>query len=71
MPFGRDQHEVAMRVAVARCGTRLPARKLTPRRLRTKVTEAMTMADGAYRVAQGLAATGGVARVRTSLKDGC
>lgn len=62
VPFGRDQHEVAMRVAVARCGTRLPARKLTPRRLRTKVTEAMTMADGAYRVAQGLAATGGVAR---------
>ena len=46
VPFGRDQHEVAMRVAVARCGTRLPAAKLTPQRLRAKVFEAMTMTDG-------------------------
>ncbi len=61
VPFGRDQHEVAMRVAVARCGTRLPAAKLTPQRLRAKVFEAMTMTDGARRVADGLAATGGVA----------
>lgn len=61
VPFGRDQHEVAMRVTVARCGTRLPAAKLTPERLRAKVFEAMTMTDGARRVAAGLAATGGVA----------
>jgi UDP:flavonoid glycosyltransferase YjiC (YdhE family) len=33
-------------VAVARCGTRLPAAKLTPQRLRAKVFEAMTMTDG-------------------------
>jgi UDP:flavonoid glycosyltransferase YjiC (YdhE family) len=47
---------------VARCGTRLPAKKLTPARLRTKVREAMTMTEGASRVAAGFAATGGVGR---------
>lgn len=62
VPFGRDQPEVAMRVEVARCGTRLPAAKLTPKRLRAKVSEAMTMTDGAQRVADGFAATGGVRR---------
>jgi UDP:flavonoid glycosyltransferase YjiC (YdhE family) len=62
VPFGRDQHEVARRVEVARCGTRLPAKKLTPTRLRAKVREAMTMTDGARRVAAGFVATGGVAR---------
>ncbi len=62
VPFGRDQHEVAMRVQVARCGTRLPARRLTPARLREAVTAAMAMTDGARRVAAGFAATGGVAR---------
>lgn len=62
VPFARDQHEVAMRVQVAGCGTRLTARRLTPARLRGKVTAAMTMTDGARRVATGFAATGGVAR---------
>jgi MGT family glycosyltransferase len=62
VPFGRDQFEVARRVEVARCGTRLPAKKLSPERLRAKVRQAMTMTDGAKRVAAGLAATGGVAR---------
>jgi MGT family glycosyltransferase len=62
VPFGRDQFEVARRVEVARCGTRLPAKKLSAERLRMKVREAMTMTDGAKRVAAGFAATGGVAR---------
>jgi UDP:flavonoid glycosyltransferase YjiC (YdhE family) len=61
VPYGRDQFEVARRVEVARCGTRLPAKKLSSERLRTKVREAMTMTDGARRVASGYAATGGVA----------
>jgi MGT family glycosyltransferase len=61
VPFGRDQFEVARRVEVARCGTRLPAKKLSPLQLRTKVRDAMTMTDGAQRVAAGLVATGGVA----------
>jgi MGT family glycosyltransferase len=61
VPFGRDQFEVARRVEVARCGTRLPAKKLSVGRLRAKILEAMTMTDGAKRVAAGFAATGGVA----------
>lgn len=61
VPFGRDQFEVARRVAVARCGTRLPAKKLSPPRLAAKVREAMTMVEGAQRVAAGFEATGGVA----------
>jgi MGT family glycosyltransferase len=62
VPFARDQAEVARRVEVARCGTRLAANRLTAARLRAKVREAMTMVDGARRVADGFAATGGVGR---------
>jgi MGT family glycosyltransferase len=62
VPYGRDQFEVARRVEVARCGTRLTAKKLSAPRLRAKVREAMKMADGAKRVAAGFVATGGVAR---------
>jgi MGT family glycosyltransferase len=62
VPYGRDQFEVARRVEVARCGTRLPAKKLSQPRLGAKVREAMTMTDGAKQVAEGFAATGGVAR---------
>jgi MGT family glycosyltransferase len=59
VPFGRDQFEVARRVEVAGAGTRLPAQRLTPDRLRTKVLEAMTKTAGARRVADGFAAAGG------------
>ncbi|MGC2654492.1 MAG: glycosyltransferase [Mycobacterium sp.] len=62
VPFARDQAEVARRVEVARCGTRLPAKKLNPSRLRESVRKAMTMVEGARRVAAGFAATGGVVR---------
>ncbi len=62
VPFARDQAEVARRVQVAGCGTRLPSKKLTEARLRAAVRTASTMADGARRVAAGFAATGGVAR---------
>ncbi|MBV8860982.1 MAG: glycosyltransferase family 1 protein [Mycobacterium sp.] len=62
VPFARDQAEVARRVEVARCGIRLPAEKLTAPALREAVGRAMTMVDGARRVAAGFAATGGVAR---------
>jgi MGT family glycosyltransferase len=62
VPFARDQAEVARRVQVARCGTRLPANRLTAARLRAAVRKAMTMSAGARRVAAGFAATGGVAR---------
>ncbi|BCQ10750.1 4'-demethylrebeccamycin synthase [Mycobacterium heckeshornense] len=62
VPFARDQAEVARRVEMAGCGTRLPAKKLTAPRLRASMYKAMTMTDGARRVAAGFAATGGVAR---------
>jgi len=62
VPFARDQAEVARRVQVARCGTRLPAKKLTAARLLAKVHTAMTMTEGARRVAVGFTVTGGVAR---------
>jgi MGT family glycosyltransferase len=59
VPFGRDQLEVARRVEVADAGTRLPARRLNPERLRAKIREAMTKREGAHRVAEGFAAAGG------------
>lgn len=59
VPFGRDQLEVARRVEVADAGTRLPAHRLSPDRLRAAVREAMTKTAGARRVADGFAATGG------------
>ncbi len=62
VPFARDQAEVARRAETARCGIRLPSKKLTHTRLRTSVRKAMTMVDGARQVSAGFAATGGVAR---------
>ncbi len=59
VPFGRDQLEVARRVEVAGAGTRLPASRLRPDRLRVKVREAMAKTEGAKRVAEGFAAAGG------------
>jgi MGT family glycosyltransferase len=59
VPFGRDQLEVARRVEVAGAGTRLPAGRLSPKRLRLKVLEALTRTAGAKRVADGFAAAGG------------
>jgi MGT family glycosyltransferase len=59
VPFGRDQLEVARRVEVSQSGTRLPAKKLTPDRLREAVLAAMKMTAGAGRVADGLTVAGG------------
>jgi MGT family glycosyltransferase len=59
VPFGRDQLEVARRVEVAGAGTRLPAKRLRPDRLRSKVREAMTKVEGAKRIAAAFAAAGG------------
>jgi MGT family glycosyltransferase len=59
VPFGRDQLEVARRVGTANAGTRLPAQKLNPARLREQIRVAMTKGAGARRVAAGYTATGG------------
>jgi len=59
VPFGRDQLEVARRVAVAGAGTRLAAGRLRADRLRERVQTAMGMRDGAGRIAAAFAAAGG------------
>jgi UDP:flavonoid glycosyltransferase YjiC (YdhE family) len=43
-------------VEVAGAGTRLPARRLRPDRLRAKVHEAIRLGEGARRIQQGFAA---------------
>jgi UDP:flavonoid glycosyltransferase YjiC (YdhE family) len=59
VPFGRDQLEVARRVEVSGAGTRLPAKKLSPERLRAKVREAIAKRAGAERIAEAFARAGG------------
>ncbi len=63
VPFGRDQFEVARHVEVADAGTRLPAGRLRPDRLRAAVREAMTKKAGAKRIASAFAAGGPKATV--------
>jgi MGT family glycosyltransferase len=59
VPFGRDQFEVARHVEVAGAGTRLPASRLRPERLRSVVREAMGKKEGAERIAAAFASAGG------------
>ena len=69
VPFGRDQPEVSRRVEVARAGVRLPARKLTPARLRAAVREAMKLRPGAERIAAAFAAAGGPTAAADALEQ--
>ena len=57
--FGRDQFEVARRVEVAAAGSRPPSRRLSGRRLRGKVREAISCRPGAARIGRAFAAAGG------------
>jgi MGT family glycosyltransferase len=59
VPFGRDQFDVAWHVEVADAGTRLPASRLRPNRLRSTVREAMGKKDGAQRIAVAFTSAGG------------
>jgi UDP:flavonoid glycosyltransferase YjiC (YdhE family) len=68
VPFGRDQLEVARRVEVARAGSRMPAKRLNPRRLREAVREATERSDGARRVAAGYRAAGGATAAADSFE---
>jgi MGT family glycosyltransferase len=69
VPFGRDQPEVARRVEVVRAGVRLPARQLTPRRLREAVNEALGLRPGAERVAAAFAAAGGPTAAAAAIEE--
>jgi MGT family glycosyltransferase len=59
VPFGRDQLEVARRVEVSGAGTRLPASKLSAKRLRNKIRQALARRDGAQRIAEAFQRAGG------------
>jgi MGT family glycosyltransferase len=69
VPFGRDQLEVARRVELSGAGTRLPARRLSPARLRAKVREATACREGAERVAAAFARAGGPAAAATAVEE--
>lgn len=59
VPFGRDQLEVARRLEVSGAGTRLPAQRLSPARLRAAVEGAIQRREDARRIAAAFAAAGG------------
>jgi MGT family glycosyltransferase len=69
VPFGRDQFDVARHVEVADAGTRLPASRLRPDRLRSKVREAMGKKDGAERIASAFASAGGPRAATEALEE--
>jgi UDP:flavonoid glycosyltransferase YjiC (YdhE family) len=68
VPFGRDQPEVARRVAVAQAGVRLPTHRVTPAHLRTAVDTALAMRPGAQRIAEAFAASGGATAAADALE---
>lgn len=68
VPFGRDQLEVARRVQLAGAGTRLPAPRLSPHRLRDAVRQAIARRDGARRLADAFARAGGPAAAADALE---
>ena len=68
VPFGRDQMDVARHVEVSGAGSRLPAGRLSPDRLRTAVREAMGRKAGAERIAEAFAAAGGPGAAASALE---
>jgi MGT family glycosyltransferase len=69
VPFGRDQFDVARHVEVADAGTRLPASRLRPDRLRSAVREAMGKKEGAERLALAFASAGGPRAATGALEE--
>ncbi|TVQ29115.1 MAG: glycosyltransferase [Spirochaetaceae bacterium] len=69
VPFGRDQFEVARRVEHAGAGVRLMPRNLNAGMLTAAVTKALSMADGAGRIAASFAASDADAAVADGLEE--
>jgi UDP:flavonoid glycosyltransferase YjiC (YdhE family) len=69
IPFGRDQFEVARRVAVTDAGVMLPKSKLSAKRVREAVVEAMAKAPGAQRVAASFEAAGGASAAADAMEQ--
>jgi UDP:flavonoid glycosyltransferase YjiC (YdhE family) len=68
VPFGRDQFEVAKHVTAAGAGTAVMPDQRTPAALRSAIHQAMTMREGAQRVAAGFARTGGAPAAADALE---
>ncbi|HTA05785.1 MAG TPA: nucleotide disphospho-sugar-binding domain-containing protein, partial [Solirubrobacteraceae bacterium] len=69
VPFCRDQFEVARRVEVADAGVRLSSRRLSSRRLRRSVQEAISKRPGAERVSLSFAAAGGATAAADAVEE--
>lgn len=69
VPFCRDQFEVARRVEVAGAGVRLSPRRLSARRLRRSVREAISKRPGAERVSRSFAAAGGATAAAEAVEE--
>nr|WP_062338846.1 nucleotide disphospho-sugar-binding domain-containing protein [Herbidospora sakaeratensis] len=68
VPFGRDQPEVARRVEIAGVGTRLPAQRLNPHRLRQAVHAAMGMRERTAQVGRQLGAAASAANAANAFE---
>jgi UDP:flavonoid glycosyltransferase YjiC (YdhE family) len=55
-----DRAVVTIRVELSSSGSRLPAKKLNPARLKAAVLQAMSITAGAQRVSDGFKVAGGV-----------
>jgi MGT family glycosyltransferase len=69
VPFGRDQFEVARRVEVAGAGTRLPAKRLSPKRLQAAVRRAILCEGGARRIAASYREAGGAGAAADAFEE--
>jgi len=69
VPFGRDQPEVARRVAQSRAGVALSTRRLTPQRLRKAVERAIALQPGLDQLAARLVAAGGPVRFADAAEE--
>lgn len=69
VPFGRDQPEVAARVAATGAGTWVSPSALSPSSLRAAILEAMTMRPGAESVAAGLTGAGGAPAAADAVEE--
>ena len=69
VPFGRDQFEVAARVAAVGAGTQVHPEDLTPESLRAAIQKTMAMRIGAERVAGAFASAGGSAAAADALES--
>lgn len=69
VPWGRDQPEVARRVAVAQAGVVVPPKRLTPERLRAAVREARALGPSARAAGERLIAGNAAARFADAAEE--